>query len=367
MRYLYYCNSTYQLLTITNLHWHRKFANFEHIEDYHGDVIVLNSFSGAEEVTEVLKSIQIFDDVRLINKAYNTGRFHTLHTIMDVLCPLHYLESKHGIQKNDIYGRYDVISVPKYSTIVGAIWRVNSRAKLHLIEDGLATYYLNPDLLRPHSKLYKLIYKFKFAKDFTNFDSLYLNVPDLYTGEWHKSVIGIPGFDDMFLKELQNCFAEFSQIKNEDGKDIYWLSQTLENDKTRQTIKEVLDSLKEYKDRVLYCPHPRWPEKEKQFYDMAPEKQVWEMKLLNMKDVDNKLFISIHSTACLTPKMLFNREPYLILFYPMIDKKVIEGNERFERTIDLFVNQYKVKDKIMFPKTKEEFVSCVRKYVDSVH
>ena len=31
MRYLYYCNSAYQLLTIMNLHWHRKNAGFENI------------------------------------------------------------------------------------------------------------------------------------------------------------------------------------------------------------------------------------------------------------------------------------------------------------------------------------------------
>lgn len=366
MRYLYYCNSTYQLLTIINLHWHRKYAGFENIKDYHGDVIVMNSFSGASDVVKALKKHEVFDDIRLVDKTYNSGRFHALQTILDAFFPMYYLKGKHGFTKKEIYDRYDVLMVPKYTTIVGAIWRVNKKASLYLFEDGLGTYYLNVDLLKPHSRLYKLIYKLGLAKDFSNFEKLYLNAPGLYTGEWNKNVLGIPAFDEDALIQIRGYFTDFAGIQNEENKDIYWLAQTLENDETIRIIKEVLDTLKAYKERVLYCPHPRWPEKEKPYYDMAPEKQVWEMKLLNMPNVDKKLFISIHSTACLTPKLLFNKEPYLILFYPMIDKKVIEGNERFEKTMELFIKQYKNPDKIMLPKTTEEFIECVKKYTNSV-
>ena len=88
------------------------------------------------------------------------------------------------------------------------------------------------------------------------------------------------------------------------------------------------------------------------------------MKLLNMEDVNEKLFISIHSTACLTPKLLFDEEPYLILFYHLIDDAVTERNERFDHTMKLFIDSYRDKDKIMLPKTQEEFVQCVELFTN---
>ena len=364
MRYLYYCNSTYQLLTIMNLHWHRKYAAFENIDNYQADLFILNSFAGAKQISELLIEDKTFDNVRLIKKTYNSGTFHTLYSMMDVVSPLFYLKDKHQLKRQDVSNVYDVIVVPKYSTIVGAIYRVNPNAKLHLYEDGLGTYSLNLDLLIPHSRAYKYLYRYGLAKDFTNFDSLYLNVPGLYTGDWKDNIIGIPKYDKDYLKHVRELFKEFAIVENEEDKDIYWLAQTLENENAINTSKELLESLLPYKDRVLYCPHPRWPEKEKPLYDTNNENQIWELKLLNMKDVDKKLLISIHSTACLTPKMLYDEEPYIIMFYQMIDDKVTERNEKFDQKIQLFVEMYKNQDKIMLPKDKNEFIACIDKFVN---
>ena len=90
------------------------------------------------------------------------------------------------------------------------------------------------------------------------------------------------------------------------------------------------------------------------------------MKLLNMEDVDHKLFVSIHSTACLTPKLLFDDEPYLILFYQLIDDAVTERNERFDRTIRLFIDSYRDREKVMLPRTQEEFEACLDRFTKSV-
>ena len=63
MRYLYYCNSAYQILTVINLHWHRKYADFENIDHYEGDLIILNSFEEAEEIANLIKSKDIFKNL----------------------------------------------------------------------------------------------------------------------------------------------------------------------------------------------------------------------------------------------------------------------------------------------------------------
>ena len=85
MRYLYYCNSTYQLLNILNLHWHRQNAAFESIDDYHGDLMIQNSFEGAEQIARIIESESAFDSVLLVNKAYNSGVFHIIERAEQVV------------------------------------------------------------------------------------------------------------------------------------------------------------------------------------------------------------------------------------------------------------------------------------------
>ena len=67
MRYLYYCNSAYQILSVINLHWHRKYASFEDIDDYDGDLVILNSFTQAEKIAELIDEKKIFRKVILVN------------------------------------------------------------------------------------------------------------------------------------------------------------------------------------------------------------------------------------------------------------------------------------------------------------
>ena len=137
MRYLYYCNSAYQLLNILNLHYHRKNKGFENIDNYDGDLLMLNTFDYAKEIYEIIKKEKIFSEIRLIEKAFNKGSFHSILTIMDLFSPSFYMKNKYGIGKDEVYNRYDYIVTPKYSTVVDQIWRLNRKAKLQLIEDVL--------------------------------------------------------------------------------------------------------------------------------------------------------------------------------------------------------------------------------------
>ena len=51
-----------------NLHWHRKNASFEDVKDYHGDLILLNAFAGAEEIVQILNENHVFDEARVMEK-----------------------------------------------------------------------------------------------------------------------------------------------------------------------------------------------------------------------------------------------------------------------------------------------------------
>ena len=128
MRYLYYCNSAYQLVNVLNLNWHRKYGNFENINTYESDLIILNAFNGAREIVEILKNKNDFNNIYLIERFKNKGILHSISSFIDIVVPNRYI-TKSGIFEN-MKNRYDYLVVPKVSKITLSIWLLNKDAKI---------------------------------------------------------------------------------------------------------------------------------------------------------------------------------------------------------------------------------------------
>ena len=364
MRYLYYCNSTYQLLNVINLHWHRRNAGFEEIPDYHGELLLLNSFDEAQEICRLVREDGIFDRIILIDKAFNTGIFHILMTMMDVLSPAFYMKDKYGIDRKDIAGCYDVIVSPKYSMVIDQIWKLNKKAKLHLYEDGIGSYY--DDIpLEPRSNLVRKSNTAVKSNSFRDFEMLYVLEETMYSGSYPERVRAIPKYDKDYLEHIKDLFRDFSYHSAKE-KNIFWLSQFLNNEEFNRMVDEVLQKLLPYRDDVLFCQHPRMHLENKYGYKESDKKQIWELKLLNMEDIGDKLFISIHSTACFTAKMLFDLEPYIILFYKLGSPEVSHISDEFEQVLAKFRQRYREPDKIMIPESMDELQDCISRYLMKV-
>ena len=360
MRYIYYCNSAYQLLNVLNLHWQRKHAGFENIENYEAELLLLNAYEGARDIADILRENGTFSRVRLIDKAYNKGPFHSLLTLLDAFFPAFYLASKHRIDPKEIRNRFDVVSVPKYSPIVDQIWRLNRKADLELFEEGIASYHLDFPL-EPDSRWFRLAEKLDHSRHFKDYKSLYVVDKSFYSFTHPERVIQIPAMDKDYLNELRQQLAGFDQ-KNDEKRDIYWLSQFLNNAEYNVMVDQVLQELLPYRDRVLFVQHPRKYLENRYEFKEAEKKQIWELQLLNMEDPDSKLYISIHSTACFSAKMLFDQEPYVILYYKLGDYEVAHVTREFEDIVMKFKASYRQPQKVMIPETMEEYRECLRKF-----
>ncbi len=356
MHYLYYCNSAYQLINVLNLHWHRQNAGFENITDYSADLIIMKAFFGAEQLAKIVEDTHVFGKVYALDKAEdNSGMMHLFKTSQDVLFPKNYLKEKYDLNVSKL--NYDVLTVPKFSRIVAAIWQLNKNCSLQLYEDGLATYFFDLDLLVPRSRSYKLLYKrSNYGRDFLDFTDLYLVAPKLFIGECSDKIRKLPEFDKEYLNELRKSFKEFAGFEDEMDKNILWFSQSMYDD------HEVLDCLKKYRNEVLYCPHPRYPDSNDSF-QTAKGGQIWEMKALNMDDINDRCLVSINSTALFNPKLLFDEEPYLIFVYKLV--KLFYDYSMFEETIMRFKEEYRDKEKVMIPETIEELETCMNKYCEA--
>ena len=364
MRYIYYCNSAYQLLNVLNLNWHRKYAGFENIDNYEADLVLLNAFDGAKEIIDILENDKTFNRAILINKKFNKGRFHSVLTLMDAISPSFYMNNKYSKELTDIKNRYDVVCFPKFSTVVSQIWNLNPAAQLELYEEGLGTYHLDIPFVS-NSRLYRRISEIKHNGSFYDYQRLYVINKDFYMADHIERVIEIPKFNKEYLYELKDKMSVFNKLADRDF-HIFWLSQFLNNVEYNIMVDEMLQELIPYKDDVLFVQHPRKYVDNKYGFEEANKKQIWEMQLLGMNDVDNKLFVSIHSTACFSAKMLFDQEPYILLFYKLGDYEVAHITDEFEAIVDKFAKSYRDPDKIMIPATKQEFIDCLKRYHNEV-
>ena len=361
MRYLYYCNSAYQLINILNLHWHHL-NGFEDLKDYSADLMIQNSFDGAEKIVSRIKQEGLFHDVRLINKTVVSGRFHLLKSVMNIVFPMNYLKENYGYEKRDIRNVYDAIVVPKFTPIIAAVWQANRKAELYVHEDGAGSYFAYFDM-ELRSKSYRMLYKlFNGNKDFYDYHKIYINCPELYTRDDKDLVVKIPKYDEENLKKVRDILTEEKE-KEDPKKSIFWFSQVLGEGKESFMSDDALEYLKNHKEKVIYFPHPRFPEGSDGF-DLPKTKQIWEIRTLNLEGIGSDLLISIHSTACLTPKILYDQEPYVMLLYKIVIRHDWPYFERMDEVVRRFKESYRDPDKVFIPETIEEYRDNIDHFAD---
>lgn len=362
MHYLYYCNSSYQLINVLSIHWNRT---FDDAGDYSADLLILNAYNGADEIVEILRKEKVFNRVELIDRVKIKGKLHTLKTIKDIVFPKAFIKNGYGYSKEFFENKYDVIYSPKFNRIVAAIWQINKNAKLHMFEDGVESYigeYGKSKL----PKSYKLIYKYlNHGRSFDNYEYLFLNKPELYSNSQKDKVRKIPSFTKENVDRMLRLFRNFS-IVEKSKKQIYWMSQIVKSDESKKSINNMLEELSTYKNMTLYCPHPRNKVDNIYCYDECIKNQIWELKILNMNNIDNICLISPYSTACLTPNILYGMEPYVILTYNMISDSDITSKKNFRSLVEKMKENYKDKNKIMVPMNIDEYRKCLEIYNKSV-
>ena len=359
MRYLYYCNSAYQLVNILNLNWHRKYDNFENINNYESDLILLNAFNGAKEIVEILKKENSFSNVYIIERFKNEGLLHSISSFMDIIIPNRYI-NKSGILDN-LSNKYDYLVVPKVSKITLSIWLLNKKAKIQLFEEGMGTYYGGKHMCYEYGTHQDLYQKLNGNKQFSDYEAVYLNDSRLYQDSDIDKVIEIPKYNKKYLEELKD---KFSNVAFKDtNKNIYWIGQYLigvnSGDNINETITNCLDK---HKKDVIFCPHPRIKIDIDESIEKLEFNKIWELSLLNINNIENKCFLSIYSTAIFSAKLLYDQEPYMILTIKLLKNEENEHFKTMENIIELFKKTYRNPEKIMMPETIEELKGCITKY-----
>lgn len=360
MRYLYYCNSPYQLMNILNLNWHRKYDNFENIENYSSELIIIDSFEGANGIFNIVKNFEEFDNVVLAKRFKNEGKLHSLSSFLDIIFPIRFLKKSGEFTLKSVINKYDIIAVPKISKIPLSILHYNKKATIQLFEEGMGSYYGGEHMCHEggtHQNLYKII---NGGREISQYINIYLNDKRLYLGNDIKKVIDIPKFNNDYLNSLKEKFNDL--LFKEKDRKIYWIGQYLKDDTVNNTINSVLSM---YGDDVIYCPHPRFKLEETSRIKSLENNKLWELSALDIKNMEEKVFVSLFSTAIFSSKLLYDKEPYVVFCSKLIANKEDEHIKKIQKIIDIFKTTYRDPNKVFIPNNKEEFIEALNKCMNN--
>ena len=128
-----------------------------------------------------------------------------------------------------------------------------------------------------------------------------------------------------------------------------------EMQKWYQTIETSLGA-----ENIVIKSHPRakqvYPHKSK---DYPISKAPMEVEYLNM-DLENMVFISVASTAVVTPKIVFNKEP-IVLLLCCLNKNVYKVRDSQLNFYLKVKSLYRNQSRFMIPQNTNEFNSYIQK------
>lgn len=348
----FFCATPYQIMIAIHL---TKVTNKK------ADIYVLNHFKDSETVVESLKSIDIFNNVVLVDSykfstSFPKNPLVRLKERLDMFQNIKAVVKEYfGIEKqyyDQIYLSYPDVII---QLAIKAIYDLNSNVKINLFEDGTAGY--NDKILRINLSKKILNKLLRVEKVIDHYDRILLFEPKYYSGKTNIPLESIPKIksdDKAFVKSVNQLFKynEEHSITNK----FLFLEQPYPDEKLNKEIASIINKVFDKEFELLVKLHPRTKNKKLyEKYDIYANKNIpWEVISMN-NSISSKVLISYYSTACFTNKIIFDQEPAIIFLY---DLEELINNEYIKEMDKLFARKlkenYKDKERIYIPKNLKE-------------
>ncbi len=333
------------------------------------DLYVYDHFRDSMEIIERLKSEGIFENVY----AYSTVKDLKPRIVSKVRTLLYFINPSIYFKKVFSKADYHALKSKHYINIyqcsdglfMNAFHRLFQNTSNYLIEDGLYSYYGNMKKDRT-GKDYKLVDKYLLNGTLDiHAKVIYVNSPMLCKSTSAKEIKGLPSLanQNALFEIYERVFSFIDSGWYKDKKFIYLTTpyENLRNVTWKNGIAnndtEIITLLKQSGNFAIRL-HPR--QKYVEEYDSVKDNidsinNIWELECKNNLG-DSCVLISFFSTAVFTPKLLYNKEPYVIFTYRMLTEKVL-GDSVVER----LKSMYKNPDRIFEPNNIREMKVAIEK------
>lgn len=332
MSKLFLCNTSYQILVA-------MWITYRYLPEDEVDLIITDHFTGSGELVSKAKSCGLFKQAyyaRTLAFNRHSISYTKGQDILHLVFPKEHVREFFPLKKkyDDLYiANFDTFS----QTLYNALAHTNRHMKLHVFEEGLSTYssfekYYNDNgeyYGHPKGILRKLVHKVVYRTK-----TIYGNVCDFYTFNpelmrWkpqcrliHMERISCVNQE---FKSIVNSFFGYSTECNEYNTKYIFFEESFLAEGTEINDIELVDKIASRvgKENIVIKIHPRNPTNrfEKLGYKTNKCTYIpWEVILMNMEDLDDKVFITVASACILNPFLTFDREVRAYSLYYCINQ-----------------------------------------------
>lgn len=333
MNQLFICNTGYQIMIALWL----KHCQTQSIKT---DIIVSDHMNGGEEIAQRLEATGLYENVyyaQTLKEARYLVERNKWESIAVNLNPRQALRQYVPLTEDysDVYlANFDGFS----QLLFTALSRNNPALRLHVFEDGLSTYcelekyyrYFEHHYYQPsddknvlkrflHRKIYKLRPIYGNITDFNVFN------PELMKWNPDCAVIRMKKIDvsdDSFSRLVRQVFAMDKSIDRYDRKYIFFEESFFADGEAINDV-EIVDQLAQRvgKENIMVKIHPRNPVNrfaERGYKTNVDTSIPWEIILMALGDVSDKVFLTVASSAILNPIMIFGSKIKAYSLYPCL-------------------------------------------------
>ncbi|MCR4861349.1 MAG: alpha-2,8-polysialyltransferase family protein [Ruminococcus sp.] len=355
---LFVCSSAYQLLNAINI------VNTYRIE---ADLILIRKEMETICDVDVLLKSNFF---RKIYKWYDLAEKLSDQTNSSVEYFLDKLKKAHiYVNKKNIYkslpngkAKYDVINIAyaDYPSQCIYYYFKLKGAKLAFFEDGTYTYNC---LAVRISITRRVISKLLFGS-FINDDvkKVYVRIPSkLNQGKRNK--ISVEPINSCKCDNKEILFSIFKGKKKDIdilNKRIVFFDQNIEYAEVKEKMIRLANdiNIKYGKNNIVVKLHPasRNINDYSEQVNMVSSRLPFEL-IMEELPMNNKVLVSIFSTACFSPKFIMDEEPYIIFTYKALGfDKVGWFNDEYTRLIRELKDTYSDPKRVLVPKTYDDVI-----------
>lgn len=313
MNTLIICNTPYQVFNAVNI-----IMNKVEGADSHTDMIIEKLFRNAETLGENIRELHICRNVIYAQKKEN--REYTKLRRMLTLFHMKSVISEYEFSDKTFYrNNYDYLWVGDGNRIGLAVYEFQKNAEVVWYDDGVGTYSEYPTEFN-QKKFIRIITKaFKIGTQKYEKRKIYVN---------NRMASKCKEFEVMQLPELNKKNKVLPVLFDLFNYDI---SKSCLTDKKYIALGQILNEQQGYKgigifellkkadmdmDQFVLRKHPR----DRRKYEgcaIDEGENMWELECIEVIN-ENHVLISCFSTAQINPKLIADKEPYLIFLYKIL-------------------------------------------------
>lgn len=356
------CTTPYQIIAAISLKEQLKEKT---------DIYIVNQFKDSKHIAEKLDSLKIFNAVIEVDekKIYPKIKRESNKYIKHFRMAHAYFTLKKDVSKfliRDYPYEKIYLSSKAFLGRMAQLYLIKYQKKVETIyfDDGIGSYLGNS--LYSIRKSDWLLRRLIIGKKGTEINfTRYLYFPELVNRQLNEGIYKVNKLN--FVEDTEKIKNVFQREYTKKIKENIIFLQVIDNeilgDAGEKAMKKIMDLLfKESKGNMIIKPHPRDKREKNLKYQYFEKNIPFEVECL-FNNMDNKILISICSTASVTPKLLFGQEPKVIFLYKILSKYIKIDNE-IEEFFNRFKEIYNDKSKIMIPSNVSELVKIIRREWD---